>query len=630
MDSKRKLRKRVAMFLSGFNLLQPVRVALNCAIYTVTRFKIPTSKLGLFINMTNISITVASSASCILMSLYLILIAPNFGLSKYNRYLSIGTNWLVFIFDLFTLIAFSTGGGNGHITFYYWMIVMSAFSFGLTEAIIPTIDPYNIPFFTFGVPFSAIQVFLYHIFFLYIAAKLKLKDISYKIVVGQLSISIILSLGVAVIWTLSYYELKESKSRDYIQLQIEQTGNYSCKVNGTPSKTDEVKGTEIAVVEEQNALVGYRKYKHLSDANHTVSGLSNKDICIEGITLPTETFISACVYMATGENVPLLVELCTERRRGSVPNYTYYFKCQDSQWKGYIRYDNSKLYDHTEIALVLPRLKFGLLENLKFCYPEVTDNMLPNDKNKDLFKAVKGAKSPILIYTLALGTIYAFYPSVIPYKLIDHQRGYCIDLAVILITSLVGFINCLMANLPCLERFNPQVDWKENKKWQMSWFVFTPYVMCTILGFLALHYRHWGLSRFIRGNIWIVGLMSVTINACTRAAISVAFSAAPSQKSCEKDSLTEKYRDNDPDVVPKLVAFNSLAYQLLGNVVTTTGAGYHRVYERYQKDKTHWPTQDYNAFSAFWFWVASGSKEAWNSFTHSFTSDLRAELTKEN
>ncbi|EKX73065.1 conserved hypothetical protein [Theileria equi strain WA] len=186
-----------AMFMAGLTLLQSLRVALTGAKFALDRFKIPQQYASSFINMVHNPMELATFTGMAIVNIALI------WKEKWKNYaggLSAITNVALCWSFVLLLIAFTSGGEQGNLTFYYWTIVLVSFIYGLNVAAVMTVASADASLFNVGIPLSGIQVCIYYFIFTKLAEKYNWSHISYRIIFWQLIIAIFISAVSAGVW----------------------------------------------------------------------------------------------------------------------------------------------------------------------------------------------------------------------------------------------------------------------------------------------------------------------------------------------------------------------------------------------------------------------------------------------
>ncbi|AFZ79094.1 hypothetical protein BEWA_019390 [Theileria equi strain WA] len=196
--------KQSSMLMAGLSLFQSLRVALTAARFAAKRFNIPKANVDIFISRIHTSMEVSCFLGVLLMTLYIILVPRKY--SKYNNFISVMTNWLLFFVYSGLLYAYASNRTEGKLTLYYWLLVVSGFSFGLNQAIVVSVGVSYVAFFTAAIPISGIEVSIYHMIFFYIARRIGNVDVNYWIVVIQIMIAMAISGIGAILWSYGFYK----------------------------------------------------------------------------------------------------------------------------------------------------------------------------------------------------------------------------------------------------------------------------------------------------------------------------------------------------------------------------------------------------------------------------------------
>ncbi|AFZ79656.1 hypothetical protein BEWA_025050 [Theileria equi strain WA] len=189
-----------AMFMAGLTLLQSLRVALTGAKFALDRFKIPQQHASSFINMVHNPMELATFTGMGIMT------CLSFASSLKNcfKWFAIVTNVTLCFSFILLLIAFTSGGERGNLTFYYWTIVFVSFIYGLNVACVMNVGSDNASFFNMGIPLSGIQVSAYYYIFTKLAERFNWSDVSYWIIFWQLIVAILISAASAILWAVAY------------------------------------------------------------------------------------------------------------------------------------------------------------------------------------------------------------------------------------------------------------------------------------------------------------------------------------------------------------------------------------------------------------------------------------------
>uniref|UniRef100_A0A3B0N707 Membrane protein family member, putative n=1 Tax=Theileria annulata TaxID=5874 RepID=A0A3B0N707_THEAN len=206
-----KLVQKAAMFMAGFTLYQCLRIALTASSFALKRFSIPRRNVDIFITKIHNAMEVAIFLGILLMTLYILFTPRKY--AHYNNVISVITNWLVCSLYFVVLYAYAGNGKMGHLTIYYWGLVLSGFAMGLNQSIVMSVSVDNISFFAGAIPFAGVQVSVYHILFLKFNRGRENYDVEYWILVYQIIFAIIISAVAATLWTVGFLGEFTSKRR---------------------------------------------------------------------------------------------------------------------------------------------------------------------------------------------------------------------------------------------------------------------------------------------------------------------------------------------------------------------------------------------------------------------------------
>ncbi|AFZ79781.1 hypothetical protein BEWA_026300 [Theileria equi strain WA] len=191
-----------AMFMAGLTLLQSLRVALTGAKFALDRFKIPQQYASSFINMVHNPMELATFTGMAIVTS--IALGTGDSSKGFFRGFAAFTNMALFLSFILLLIAFTSGGEQGDLTFYYWTIVLVSFVYGMNVAAVMNVGSDNAAFFNMGIPLSGIQVCVYYYVFTKLAEWCNWSNVSYWVIVWQLIIAILISAASAIMWAIAY------------------------------------------------------------------------------------------------------------------------------------------------------------------------------------------------------------------------------------------------------------------------------------------------------------------------------------------------------------------------------------------------------------------------------------------
>ncbi|EKX72283.1 conserved hypothetical protein [Theileria equi strain WA] len=190
--------KKAVAFLSGLALYQMIHVAISAGNFTVGRFQIPQKYVSLYINRMIISNRVFSLIGITVTTLYEQFNGPAIPL------LNIGLFVLVALSHLLLLLTYCSGGAQGHITLYYWIVVVVALIIGMCFVFSVKLASNEIIYLLAALPISGILASSYHISFIVISEYFNLSNIYYWLVFWQLICAISLISVTTVVWIFAY------------------------------------------------------------------------------------------------------------------------------------------------------------------------------------------------------------------------------------------------------------------------------------------------------------------------------------------------------------------------------------------------------------------------------------------
>ncbi|EKX73639.1 conserved hypothetical protein [Theileria equi strain WA] len=190
--------KRAAAFLAGLSLYQMPHAAISAGNFTVGRFQIPQKYVGLYINRMIISYRIFSLVGITITTAYEQFNGPHIPL------LNIGLFVLVALSHITLFLTYCSGGAQGHITLYYWIVVVVALIIGMCFVFSVKLASNEIIYLLAALPISGILASSYHISFIVISEYFNLSNIYYWLVFWQLICAISLISVTTVIWAFAY------------------------------------------------------------------------------------------------------------------------------------------------------------------------------------------------------------------------------------------------------------------------------------------------------------------------------------------------------------------------------------------------------------------------------------------
>uniref|UniRef100_A0A3B0MXA8 Theileria-specific sub-telomeric protein, putative n=1 Tax=Theileria annulata TaxID=5874 RepID=A0A3B0MXA8_THEAN len=121
---------------------------------------------------------------------------------------SIITNWLNFLTFVILLIIYVTGGDNGHVTGYYWIMAISGFVFGINMVLVYAVDYRYLAFYMAGENSFPMVTSLILYFATSIFGNRRKYNSDFLVVLIDISIAILIALVASVLWTVAFYKYK--------------------------------------------------------------------------------------------------------------------------------------------------------------------------------------------------------------------------------------------------------------------------------------------------------------------------------------------------------------------------------------------------------------------------------------
>ncbi|AFZ79753.1 hypothetical protein BEWA_026020 [Theileria equi strain WA] len=190
--------KNAAAYFSGFAIYLFSHFSISAGNFAASRFRIPSSLVGLYINRFIISYRISTFAGNTLMTIY------DIGVGKHMDKVSTVLRWSDAMTYVLALFIFWMGGEQGYITFYYWFTVTVGLLNGLSFVSNIKVGSKQMSYFLVSFPTSGIFVSLFHIIFLEIFNRFRLSNTYYWLIVWQKILSIVIAVVSAILWSAAY------------------------------------------------------------------------------------------------------------------------------------------------------------------------------------------------------------------------------------------------------------------------------------------------------------------------------------------------------------------------------------------------------------------------------------------
>ncbi|CDR71815.1 hypothetical protein, conserved [Babesia bigemina] len=193
---------RVAAFLKGHSLTQPLEVCLLGSSFAMQRFGYSPDAVSTFVGTCHTAIEIfylfsALGTFGILTVLRSICKLPA---DTYAAYGCVCSAWVIVVVNVFLLKSFALGKGNATITLYFWMLIAANSVAGIDDMFMLTVAPDDVSSYDLGISFTGIVVGLFH-WWVPITLKNRNMDVNYWLIFYQLLAILTLSLCTAVVWT---------------------------------------------------------------------------------------------------------------------------------------------------------------------------------------------------------------------------------------------------------------------------------------------------------------------------------------------------------------------------------------------------------------------------------------------
>ncbi|AFZ79921.1 hypothetical protein BEWA_027700 [Theileria equi strain WA] len=207
--------KNAAAFFAGLAIYQLAHFAISAGNFSVVRFQIPRSLVGLYINRFIISYRIATFIGNTTMTIYDISRGP------YMTGISIALRWSDAVTYIISLTSFCSGGAQGNLTLHYWVIVAVELINGWSFVATVKIGSKQMPYLLASFPLSGIFASSYHLTFIFFWELFGLSNTFYWLVFYQKVLAIIIATVSAVLWTMAYKgETAEQTGQDAEALNL--------------------------------------------------------------------------------------------------------------------------------------------------------------------------------------------------------------------------------------------------------------------------------------------------------------------------------------------------------------------------------------------------------------------------
>ncbi|EAN32515.1 Tpr family protein [Theileria parva strain Muguga] len=578
-----KLAQKAAMFMAGFTLYQCLRIALTASSFALKRFSIPRRNVDIFITKIHNSMEVAIFLGILIMTLYILFTPRKY--SHYNNLVSVVTNWLVCVLYFVVLYAYAGNGKLGHLTAYYWGLVLSGFAMGMNQSIVMSVSVDNISFFAGAIPFAGVQVSIYHILFLKINRGREDYDVDYWILVYQIIFAIIISTVTAILWTVGFL------------------GEFTSKLRRNSLIDNTEVPTIVIDLGEQN-----------SDENDTSTDNPN--------------FNSSDNDSLNSRDKDSL----NSRDKDSLNSRD---KDADDEMDSDVRLGQKGLDDLNRKSkrVFITDITRKLSKSLSFFV------------DLSFYKSVCNAASPILMSTIAMGLVYFVFPAIAPYRFTDLVTAHRIDVSILITFIAPAVINIIL----CGYNIGPNCDWSVKKYWHLIWLFAIPYFICIVLFLVPIHYPESHFGQLMTSNTAVLATVCFTFSISHAILKTVGFTGAgvqsttiPNPTIVNNTDIQFNPRGSDAPQLTvgkgkpngrkdrsrngQVSSFNILLSYFFLVFFAFLGDGYIKTIKLFERNRDFWPTYDMGFFASFAFWTKKSFKRGLKSFGEVFTLNVRDQL----
>ncbi|XP_953755.1 Tpr-related protein family member, putative [Theileria annulata] len=212
--------KCAAYTFAGLSMMLNIRLAYSSAPYALIRFKLPENLFGVFVRTIAGALELWCLPSMTLGNIMdFVRKQMKFGSSEKNTmdsivcYSSIVCMWSDFITYVILLFVYLSGGDQGRLTAYYWVISVSGFIFGINMVLLYAMEFQYFPYYLAGEnSFPAVTSIIHYLATLMFGNRRKY-DSDFLIVHIDIWVAILISFTTALLWTYAYYRDKEAMDK---------------------------------------------------------------------------------------------------------------------------------------------------------------------------------------------------------------------------------------------------------------------------------------------------------------------------------------------------------------------------------------------------------------------------------
>ncbi|EKX73827.1 conserved hypothetical protein [Theileria equi strain WA] len=253
--------KKTAFFFAGLGHLQPMLLAATNSDYLLDRFLLERRCSNEYVSRTITSLIFIEVLATILMGGFAVLL----GLYKFipegkneedfRGYLTVGIQWIILMGYFQVLRAFTSGGEEGHIQWFYYSLLFQHFFTCIIGAGIGFIDVDRALWYLMNIPVSPVIIFLYQMLIHMWFRDYRPRDIGYFVVKNQIWLGLINSCITTVLWTVAYFPgLIPDDKDDGVTIKLSENKRENCGNTTYPASNGTSKTIQVTLTIEEEEL----------------------------------------------------------------------------------------------------------------------------------------------------------------------------------------------------------------------------------------------------------------------------------------------------------------------------------------------------------------------------------------
>ncbi|EAN30581.1 putative integral membrane protein [Theileria parva strain Muguga] len=241
----------------------------------------------------------------------------------------------------------------------------------------------------------------------------------------------------------------------------------------------------------------------------------------------------------------------------------------------------------------------------------VKNNRNEEKKEMSVLERLAKASSPIMLCIISCFFVYFLHPGIIPFDFVDTDEGYLIILIGVGVSAILTIVVIILV----IKKIGPNQDWRKKLyAYNLLWFFPLVYTAIAVVTFYTIHYFESDFSRFVAGNVLVVGFMSAFLKSTGDFTEMVTLSAMSMQR-------------DDGEEDGKLAAGINALLRLLIGISMFLGLGYESAISICTKNRLDWPTEGRSLIWAFFFWVGKSFQMGYHMIYNTLIPDLEYVFT---